>query len=105
MLTEDVSVLTWSTEFLVVLVGLAVLGSSLAFWLWFEALERVDLNRANAFTFLVPIFGLMIGAAFFGVRLVAVQIVGVVLVVIGNFLVQRSACTAARLSYDDSAPT
>lgn len=64
MLTEDVSSLTWSTEFVLVLVALALFGSSLAFWLWFEALGRVWLNRANAFTFLVPIFGLMVGAAF-----------------------------------------
>jgi drug/metabolite transporter (DMT)-like permease len=53
MLTEDVSLLAWSPEFILVLVALAVLGSSLAFWLWFEVLEQVTLNRANAFTFLV----------------------------------------------------
>ena len=41
MLTEDISVLTWSAEFVLILVALAVLGSSLAFWFWFEALERV----------------------------------------------------------------
>jgi drug/metabolite transporter (DMT)-like permease len=91
MLTEDISVLTWSTEFVIILVALAVIGSSLAFWLWFEALERVELNRANAFTFLVPIFGLMIGAAFFSEGLEVVQIVGVILVLTGILLVQRDA--------------
>lgn len=91
MLTEDVSSLTWSTDFVVVLVTLSVFGSSLAFWLWFEALERVELNQANAFTFLVPIFGLMIGAAFFSERLEAVQVAGVVLVLTGILLVQRDA--------------
>lgn len=94
MLTEDISSLTWSTEFVLVLVALAVLGSALAFWLWFEALERVSLNRANAFTFLVPIFGLMMGAAFFGERLEAIQVAGVVLVLTGIFLVQRSAASS-----------
>ncbi len=54
-------------------------------------LERVELNQANAFTFLVPIFGLIIGAAFFSERLEAVQIAGVVLVLAGVFLVQRDA--------------
>ncbi|KZE35694.1 DMT family transporter [Chelatococcus daeguensis] len=96
MLTEDISMLTWSTEFALVLVALAVLGSSLAFWLWFEALERVELNRANAFTFLVPIFGLLIGAAFFGERLEVVQIVGVILVLTGILLVQRDAGSSVR---------
>ena len=61
--TGDVSSPTWSREFVLVLVVLSALGSSLALWLWFEALERVEL-RANAFTFLVPIFGIAIGAAF-----------------------------------------
>ena len=96
MLTEDVSSLTWSTDFLFVLVALSVFGSSLAFWLWFEALERVSLNRANAFTFLVPIFGLMIGAAFFGERLETIQIVGVLLVLSGILLVQRDAGSTIR---------
>ncbi len=91
MLTEDISMLRWSTEFALVLGALAVLGSSLAFWLWFEALERVELNRANAFTFLVPIFALMFGAAYFGERLEVVQIAGVILVLTGILLVQRDA--------------
>lgn len=96
ILTEDISMLTWSTEFALVLVVLAVLGSSLAFWLWFEALERAELNRANAFTFLVPIFGLMIGTAFFGERLEVVQIAGVILVLTGILLVQRDAGSIVR---------
>jgi drug/metabolite transporter (DMT)-like permease len=54
--TGDVSSPTWSREFVLVLVVLSALGSSLALWLWFEALERVEL-RANAFTFLVPFSG------------------------------------------------
>ena len=96
VLTEDVSSLAWSTEFLLVLLALAVFGSALAFWLWFEALERVSLNHANAFTFLVPIFGLMFGAAFFGERLETIQATGVVLVLSGIILVQRSAASSSR---------
>jgi drug/metabolite transporter (DMT)-like permease len=72
-------------------VVLSVLGTSLPFWLWFVALERVELNRANAFTFLVPILGLAIGAALFDERLAWIQAVGVVLVLTGILLVQRGA--------------
>jgi drug/metabolite transporter (DMT)-like permease len=89
MLTEDVASLSWSVDFALVLVVLAVFGSSLAFWLWFAALEQVKLNRANAFTFLVPIFGLGIGAALFEERLAWVQVAGVLLVLAGIVLVQR----------------
>jgi drug/metabolite transporter (DMT)-like permease len=91
MLTEDVSSLAWSTEFVLVLVVLSVVGTSLAFWLWFAALEQVDLNRANSFTFLVPIFALAIGAALFEERLAWIQVAGVVLVLAGIVLVQRDA--------------
>ncbi len=88
MLTEDVSSLTWSADFALVL---AVFGWSLAFWLWFAALEQVDFNRANSFTFLVPIFGLAIGAALFEERLAWIQVAGVVLVLAGIVLAQRDA--------------
>lgn len=92
-LTEDVASMTWSAEFLLLLVVLAILGTSVPFWLWFRSLEQVPLNEANAFTFLVPILGLAIGAAAFGERLVWVQGAGVALVLGGIALVQRSAKT------------
>ncbi len=94
ILREDVSLLTWSPEFLLVLLALAVFGSALASWLWFESLERVTLSQANAFTFLVPIFGLVVGAAFFGERFEAIQATGILLVLTGIFLVQRGAASS-----------
>lgn len=89
MLTEDISSLAWSTEFVLVLAILSVLGTALAFWLWFAVLEQIDLSRANAFTFLVPIFGLALGAIFFEERLGRIQAAGAALVVAGIVLVQR----------------
>jgi drug/metabolite transporter (DMT)-like permease len=91
ILTEDVASLTWSAEFALILVVLAVFGSALVFWLWFAALEQIDLNRANAFTFLVPIFGLAIGATLFVERLGWIQAVGIVMVLAGIFVVERGA--------------
>jgi len=90
MFTEDLSAIAWSGKFLLVLVLLAVFVTALAFWLWFTTLEEVGLNRANAFTFLVPIFGLAIGAAFFDERFGWFAIVGGALVVVGIVLVQRA---------------
>ena len=60
MTTEDLASFTWSSEFLGILLILSLFGSALVFWMWFEALKKIDLNRANAFTFLVPLFGLAI---------------------------------------------
>jgi len=87
---EDLSAIVWSGGFVPVLVLLAVFVTALAFWLWFTTLEEVGLNKANAFTFLVPIFGLAIGAAFFDERLGWSAIVGGALVVFGIVLVQRA---------------
>lgn len=87
--TEEVSSIVWSANFVVVLVALAVPGTSLAFWLWFEVLKDVELNRANVFTFLVPVLALGIGALLFGERLDWSQALAVVLVLIGIWLVQR----------------
>lgn len=66
-----------------ILGALAVFGTSLAFWMWFEALEEVELNRANVFTFLVPILGLTTGALLFDERLGGIQAAGVALVPFG----------------------
>jgi drug/metabolite transporter (DMT)-like permease len=87
-LTEDIAALAWSAEFVLILVMLSVFGTSLTFWLWFRALEQVDLNRANAFTFLVPIFALVIGASLFEERLAWLQAAGAALVLTGIVLIQ-----------------
>lgn len=45
---------------------LALAGTALACWLWSLVLQRTELNSANAFSFLVPLFGLAMGPAFYG---------------------------------------
>lgn len=95
LISEDTSSIKWSAEFLMILAILAIFGTSLVFWLWFSALKIVALNRANAFTFLVPLFGLVIGALFFGERLGWIEIFGAILVLMGIILVHRSKFDAA----------
>jgi drug/metabolite transporter (DMT)-like permease len=73
----------WSLEFIAALLALSLLGTSLAYWLWCAVLSRVELNRANVFTFLVPLFGLAIGVLWFGEQLDEVQLVGIGLTVGG----------------------
>lgn len=71
----------WSRGFLAVLATLAVGGTAVAFGLWCWLLGHVELNRANTFTFLTPIFALAIGAIFQGERLQGAQWLGALLVV------------------------
>ncbi len=80
---EDQTAIQWNAVFTLSLLGLALFGSALVYWVWFSVLEEVELNRAIVFSFLVPIFGLTIGALFFGERLSGIQFSGIALVVLG----------------------
>lgn len=86
---DDLSTISWSWDFVLVLVLLAMFVTALASWLWFAVLEEVPLSRANAFTLLVPLFGLAAGAAFFDERFGWSAGVGGILVVVGIVLVQQ----------------
>ncbi|ODT06287.1 MAG: hypothetical protein ABS35_46050 [Kaistia sp. SCN 65-12] len=83
--------MVWSGEFLSLAAALALLGTALAYWLWFATLERISLNRANAFAFLTPLIGLGIGALHFAERLILIQFFGVGAVLVGVILVHLNA--------------
>lgn len=86
---EDPASIDWSVNFLLILIAISLFGSSLAYWLWGVVLATTELNRANAFSFLVPIFGLAMGAAFFGERLGWIEFAGIGLTLAGIALVSR----------------
>lgn len=92
---EDPTSVRWSSTFVSVLLALSLIGTSLAYWLWFLVLEQVPLNRANAFSFLTPIFGLTLGALFYGEALGWSQLAGVVLVITGVRLVMTQGAIPA----------
>ena len=86
---EDPQNVVWTPRFVLILAGLSLFGSSLAYWLWISVLEKTELNRANAFSFLVPIFGLAMGALFYGETLDWPEFVGIGLTLLGIALVAR----------------
>ncbi len=85
--TENPNDVRWTPEFMLVLVSLSLFGTSLVYWLWFSVLESVALNRANAFAFLIPIFGLAMGSIFFEETIGPMESVGIGLAVLGVVLV------------------
>ncbi len=87
--TEDVTAITWSGAFIISLFGLALPGTALAYWLWSRVLENTELNHANAFSFLVPIFGLAIGL-FYDEQIGMFAAAGIVTTVLGIVLVNQS---------------
>jgi drug/metabolite transporter (DMT)-like permease len=80
---EQPATVIWSWQFVLILLVLALPGSALAYWLWSLVLQSTELNRANAFSFLVPLFGLAMGAAFFGESLGVSQLIGIALTLLG----------------------
>lgn len=89
-LTETPSDVTWSWTFVLILLGLAIPGTAIAYWLWLSVLETLPLNRANAYSFLVPIFGLTVGIAFYAEVLTVAIAVGASITLLGVVLVNRS---------------
>lgn len=84
---EEPAAIRWTLTFVAALLALSLFGTALVYWLWISVLERVPLNRANAFSFLIPIFGLTMGALFYGETLGWTQLVGITLTILGIGLV------------------
>jgi drug/metabolite transporter (DMT)-like permease len=89
--TEDVTAVTWNSQFVLALVGLALPGTALVYWLWCIVLEQMELTRANVFSFLVPVFGLTMGVVFFQERMGLMSVLGIGLTLLGIFFVNRPA--------------
>ncbi len=108
-LTETPSDVNWSPKFILILLALALPGTAIVYWLWLSVLETLTLNRANAFSFLIPIFGLSMGIAFYGETLTASVALGAALAFLGILLVNRtnktSTTTIARPAPETSLDT
>jgi drug/metabolite transporter (DMT)-like permease len=91
LVMEEPTTIDWTPTFVASLLVLALAGSALVYWLWFSALETVPLNRANAFSFLIPVFGLSLGIVIYGERLSLLQTTGIVLIFLGIAMVHRRA--------------
>lgn len=71
------------------LVYLALFGSVVAFGSYLTLLGRIGADRAAYVTVLFPVIALLLSALFEGLALNSLQLVGVTLVLLGNFLVLR----------------
>jgi len=90
---EQPFTIVWAPQFLLALGGLSLFGSALAYWLWNLILQETVLNVANTFSFLVPVFGLSMGALFFSERLGWFEAIGVALTLVGIALASRDRAT------------
>jgi len=95
-LTESPSDIEWSPIFILSLLGLSIPGTAIAFWLWQVTLSKLELSKANVFSFLVPVFGLTIGSTFFGERLTVLIAAGTFIATAGVLLTTARFSSGAR---------
>lgn len=93
LLREDVMTIQWSPEFVLTLLVLSLAGTAAVFVLWFALLARARLNQLNVFTFLTPVFGLLIGWWFFDEQIGPLAAAGIALSLAGIVQVTRRGST------------
>jgi drug/metabolite transporter (DMT)-like permease len=77
----------WTWSFAGAVFVLAVPATALMVALWCALLARAPLNKLNPFTFLTPIFGLLIGTFFFDETFSTVEIIGMAITVVGLMVI------------------
>jgi drug/metabolite transporter (DMT)-like permease len=92
----------WTWSFTTAIFVLAIPATALMVVLWYALLASAPLNSLNSFTFLTPVFGLVIGMLLFGETFNTVEMIGIGITIVGLIIVvkaprkQRSAQSLGR---------
>ena len=86
---EGLPHINWTPRFAFALGFLALIGTALAFWAWFTETMRCPLGKVAAWTFLTPVFGVVLGLVFTGERPSGWTAAGMVLVLVSLWTVVR----------------
>jgi len=69
-----------SPAYLLLAIGLAVPGTAIPFLIWFWLMDKAPLYRLNIYSFLTPVFGLLLGWYYFDEALNSWQWIGIFIV-------------------------
>jgi len=83
------STLVGSTDYLISVVVLSIVGTAIPFLIWYWLMEKAPLYQLNIFSFLTPVFGLILGIHYFDEYLSLSQWIGVLIVAISVSLIGR----------------
>jgi len=81
--------ISWSPRFVAALLFAGLVGTALAWSLWFGRVAAGEAGRAASYIFFVPLVGVVVGAVLLDETLTASLLVGSALVVLGVYLVNR----------------
>ena len=65
---EGAPVIAWTPRFVAVLAFLSLVGTAAAFVVWFTEVQRARLDQLSAWTFLTPVFGILLAGLVLGER-------------------------------------
>ncbi len=91
-------------DFWIAVLWLGLFGTAFAYGVWFYLLRTVHASTLSAYSFLVPLLALALSVVFDGERLAAVQVGGVLLVLLGIYLVGRRPLPAPAHPADGASP-
>jgi drug/metabolite transporter (DMT)-like permease len=80
----------WNTKALLALAYTIVVPGIIATYIWFLLVERIGATKAATFHFLNPFFGVAIAAMLLDEKLSYYDMIGVVIIMLGIFAVQKS---------------
>jgi O-acetylserine/cysteine efflux transporter len=89
LVLEPVSEISWTGTYLASLLYASLVGTALAWLLWFGLVRAGEASRVSAYVFLVPLVAVLLGALFLGETVGPLLLVGAALVVSGIYLVNR----------------
>ena len=89
MITDEHWNFSWNPQFLLSLVFLSVFASVVGFWCYLTLLGRVGADRGAYATLIFTIVALSISTVFEGYQWSLIAIYGVVLILLGNFIILK----------------
>lgn len=90
LVVEDPADISWTPAMWAGLGYAGLVGTALAWALWFRLIRAGEASRAAAYIFFVPVTALAIGVVLFGETLTGPMVAGAALVVTGIYLVNRT---------------
>ncbi|WP_397539916.1 DMT family transporter [Rummeliibacillus pycnus] len=89
LVTEDISAIEWNGTFILCLAFACVLAVTVATALYFKLMGSGDASKVGAATFLVPLMAVAIGTIFLGEPFTWSLVVGLILILLSIFIINR----------------